>query len=64
MEKVQAIKSEYDFDNLKSDKKFKNPCQSYKIPYHLAFIYYHYLHEPDTSSFYYRVAYANDDTVE
>lgn len=64
MEKVEAIKSEYDFDKLKNDSKFKNPCKSYKIPYNLAFIYYHYLNKPDIASFYYRVAYANDDTVE
>jgi len=60
----KKIKFEHNFDKLKNDKKFKNPCKSYKIPYNLAFIYYNYLNKPDIASFYYRVAYANDDTIE
>jgi hypothetical protein len=64
MEKVNFIENEYDFQKIKNNDKFKNPCKSYKIPYNLAFIYYHYLHNPDKASFYYRVAYANDDTIE
>lgn len=62
--KIDLIKDEYNFDELKNNDKFKNPCKSYKIPYNLAFIYYYYLNKPDLSSYYYRVAYANDDTTK
>lgn len=65
--KLMAIKNDklaYDFKELKNNPKFKNPCKTYKIAYNLAYIYYFYKKDPDTASYYYRVAYANDDTLE
>lgn len=66
-DKLEAIKNDklaYNLDELKTNEKFKNPCKTYKIAYNLAFVYYFYLKDPDTASYYYRVAYANDDTLE
>jgi len=65
--KLKAIKTDelsYDFDELKKNPKFSNPCKTYKIAYNLAYIYYFYKKDPDTASYYYRVAYANDDSLE
>ncbi|MDQ7008747.1 MAG: hypothetical protein Q9M94_00470 [Candidatus Gracilibacteria bacterium] len=66
-DKLEAIKNDelaYDLDELKKNDKFKNPCETYKIAYNLAFVYFFYKKDPDTASYYYRVAYANDDTLE
>ena len=66
-EKLEAIKNDelsFDFKELKNNPKFKNPCKTYKIAYNLAFDYYFYKKDPATASYYYRVAYANDDTLE
>jgi len=65
--KLEAIKNNelsYNFQELKTNNKFRNPCKTYKIPYNLAFIYFFYKKDPKTASYYYRVAYANDDTLE
>ncbi len=64
IKKLEAIKNEYNFYELKNNEKFKNPCTNYKIPYNLAFVYFHYLKQPDIASYYYRVAYANENSIE
>ena len=66
-DKLKAIKQDalaYNFEELKNNPKYKNPCKGYKIPYNLAFIYYFYLKKPDIASYYYRVSYANEDSAE
>ena len=66
-EKVEAIKNDddaYDFYKLRNDERYKNPCKSYKIAYNLAYIYFQYLKDPETASFYYRLSYANENSLE
>jgi len=65
--KVEAIKNDedaYDFYKLRNDERYKNPCKSYKIAYNLAYIYFQYLKDPETASFYYRLSYANENSLE
>lgn len=64
IEKVEAIKSENNLNEIINNPKYANPCKSYKIPYYLAYIYYFYRNDPTSSSQYYKIAAANDDTVE
>jgi len=64
IQKVEAIKKETNLNLILSDEKYLNPCQSYQIPYYLAYIYYFYLNDPASSSDYYKVAAANDDSAE
>lgn len=63
-EKLALIENEFDLNKLWSEEKYKNPCKSYKIAYNLAFIYFHYLHDWETASYYYKVASTNDDSIE
>lgn len=63
MEKVEAIKQEEDLQKIWSNEYLRNPCQTYSIPYYLAYIYYFYKQDPITASSYYKVASANDDAV-
>lgn len=64
IQKVEAIKKENNLQEITQNPKYINPCKSYKIPYYLAYIYYFYLDDPESSSLYYKVAAANHDTVE
>lgn len=63
-EKIEAIKAENDLAKIWNEEKFINPCKSSTIPYSLAFIYYFYLNNPSEASFYYKVASANEDSLE
>jgi len=63
-DKLALIKNEFNLNKLWGEEKYKNPCKSYKIPYNLAYIYYFYLHDWETASYYYRVASANEDSLE
>ena len=63
-EKIALIKKEFNLTKLWWEKKYQNPCKSYKIPYNLAYIYYNYLHDWDTASYYYKIASANTDSIE
>lgn len=62
--KVELIKKEDNLEKIWNDPKYKNPCKWYSIPYYLAYIYYYNKKEAITSSQYYKVASANDDSVE
>ncbi len=62
--KIQAIIQEDNLQKIWSQEKYINPCHSYKIPFHLAFIYYYYDNNPEKSSLYYKIASANTDSVE
>lgn len=52
-------------DNEPNLNKIKNlnPCKGYKIPYYLAFVYFHYQNDPQSASRYYKIASANSDSV-
>ncbi|MDD3302800.1 MAG: hypothetical protein PHN31_04525 [Candidatus Gracilibacteria bacterium] len=63
-QKVEMIKKEDDLRKLWTDKKYENPCKSYKIPFYLAYLYFYYNNDPINASLYYKVASANTDTVE
>ncbi|MFA5917268.1 MAG: hypothetical protein WC850_03500 [Candidatus Gracilibacteria bacterium] len=63
-EKVELIKNEYDLSKIWKNKEFENPCQSYKIPFYLAYIYYFYNNDPINAAFYYKVSSANKDSLE
>lgn len=56
---LEIIKQEKNLDKIEN----LNPCNSYKIPYYLAFIYYHYQNNPLLASEYYKIASANSDAV-
>lgn len=62
--KLQLIKEEFNIQTLSTESRYKNPCKSYKIPYNLGFMYYHYLKDPILSSYYYRVTSAQEDSPE
>lgn len=64
MEKVNLIDKEFDLQKIWNDEAYKNPCKSYKIPFYLAYIYYFYKHEPLSAAKYYKVASANEDSLE
>lgn len=61
IEKISAIKNEDDLEKVMNDPLYHNPCQSYKIPYYLAYIYYFYLNDGLESAKYYKVVSAQDD---
>jgi len=63
-EKINLIEKEFDLLKLWNEEKYKDPCKSYKIPYYLWFLYYHYLKDPISSAKYYKIASANRDSVE
>lgn len=63
-DKIKLINEETDLIKIWSDKKYENPCLSYKIPYYLAYIYYHYNNDPLTSSKFYKISSANKDSLE
>lgn len=63
-EKLEKIKNEFDLKKLWTEETYANPCKSYKIPFYLAFIYYFYKDDPINSSYYYKVASANKDSLE
>lgn len=60
-EKVNAIIAEENLWAVLTDEKYKNPCQSYKIPYYLAYIYYFYLNDNSNAANYYKVVSAQED---
>lgn len=62
--KIEAIEAETNLKNIWSNPSYKNPCKSYNIPYYLAYIYYFYSHDPATAAKYYKIASANDDSLE
>ena len=63
-EKMKLIEWEYDLQKLWTQEKYKNPCKSYTIPYYLAYIYYFYKKNPLKSALYYKIASANEDSLE
>ena len=64
MEKVSEIHQETDLWKILSEEKYSNPCQGYKIPYYLAYIYYFYLSDGTKAADYYTVVSAQDDAPE
>lgn len=63
-EKINLIKNETNLEKIWSDSRYKNPCKSFDIPFWLWFIYYYYLNNPKESSLYYKIASANDNSLE
>jgi hypothetical protein len=67
LEKINLIKNEDDLLKIWSkdeNNPYKNPCESYTIPYYLAYLYYFYKNDPINASIYYKIASANTDSVE
>ncbi len=62
--KIEKIKNEFDLKKIWTEKMYTNPCKSYKVPFHLAFIYYFYKKDPATAAYYYKVTSANKDSIE
>lgn len=58
---LEKIREENDLQKITKSREYKNPCQSYKIPYYLGFIYYFYLKDGSEASFYYKVVAAQED---
>lgn len=64
-EKIAAI-AKLDYKSFieaiqRKDSKLRNPCSDYRLPHHLAFNYFQYLHDHDKASLYYMVASFHDD---
>lgn len=62
--KIELIKQEDNLQKIWSEEKYKNPCVSANIPYSLAFVYYFYLKQPTIAAQYYKIASANEDSLE
>ena len=62
--KIQNIIAEDNLQYIWTKPEYINPCQSYKIPFYLAFIYYYYDNNPEQAGIYYKIASANSDSVE
>ena len=63
-EKIELIRWEFNLQKIWTEEKYKNPCKSYTIPYYLAYIYYYYKKEPLFAAQYYKIASANEDSLE
>ena len=64
LNKVDAIINEPDLWKITTQAAYQNPCQSYKIPYYLAYVYYFYLKEPENAASYYKVVAAQSDAPQ
>ena len=64
LEKIDNILAQNNLLEIWSKEEYQDPCKSYKIPYYLAYIYYYYKNDPSTASDYYKIASANQDSVE
>jgi hypothetical protein len=64
MEKIKLIEKENDLEKLWTDDIYKNPCKNYKIANYLAYIYYYYKHDPNSSALYYKVASSVENSTE
>ena len=64
IEKIKLIDDENDLLKIWNNTDYKNPCLSYKVPYYLAYIYYYYKNNLLESAKYYKIASANDDSLE
>jgi hypothetical protein len=60
--KIKLIENEYNLQKIKTQKKYRNPCKSYRIPFNLAYIYFFYKHDWKEASKYYRITYAIDNS--
>lgn len=63
-DKVNNILAQDNLLEIWWNEKYINPCQTHKIPYYLAYIYFYYKNDPITASNYYKIASANEDSVE
>jgi len=65
-EKIENINAENDLGRIITDEtgKFKNPCQSYKVPFYLAYIYYFYLNDGINAAKYYKIVSAQKDAPD
>ncbi|MDA7494768.1 hypothetical protein N8455_00340, partial [Candidatus Gracilibacteria bacterium] len=61
---LEKIRGENNLLKIWSNDEYKNPCKSYKIPYYLAYVYFHYNNEPAIASEYYKISSTHDDAVE
>lgn len=59
---LEKIFKQEDLSKINTDDRYKNPCRSYLIPYHLAFIYFYYLKDYTQAANYYKVVTAQDDS--
>lgn len=63
-QKIALIEKEENLGKIWKEDMYKNPCRSYNIPYYLAYIYFFYLNDPLSSSYYYKIASANEDAPD
>ena len=64
LKKVKIIWEENNLKKIWTEDRYKNPCKSYDPPYYLAFIYYFYKKDLEKASYYYKIASANEDSLE
>lgn len=64
MQKINEILKEDDLEKIWSEEKYKNPCISGTIAFNQWFLYYFYLKDSLKASDYYKIASANEDSLE
>ena len=60
-QKLEQIFAEDNLAAIIEDDIYKDPCQSFKIPFHLAYIYFFYLKDYASAANYYKVVSAQRD---
>ncbi|MFZ4460978.1 MAG: hypothetical protein ACOYN2_00015 [Patescibacteria group bacterium] len=61
MQKIEAIKKEFDLKKLFSDTSLANACENPMIPYYLAYVSYWSEHNPQKASEWYRITGTHTD---
>ncbi len=64
LDKIEKIKKEDNLNKIWTEEQYKNPCKSFSIPYYLAFVYWFYSNNPLEAANYYKVASANENSLE
>lgn len=64
LQKVKKVANEEDLQKVWTYPSLKNPCKTYSIAYYLAYVYFFHKNDPINASKYYKIASANDDSLE
>lgn len=62
--KIELIKNEDNLEKIWTLDIYKNPCKTPEIAFWQAFLYYFYLKNPTLSADFYKIASANEDSLE
>ena len=62
IERLEKIFEQEDLWKIANDSRYANPCRSYLIPHHLAFIYFYYLKDYAQAANFYKAVTAQEDS--